>query len=303
MTENEAQQFEALRLEIAKLSERAQAYSAADGSALKAELASLKTEFGAFRDETRPYILYAKFGLGLLSLLIAVFGFLGYRGWDDIKKSADSRLQTVSDQTFEMAKGLVLSDTKRHSAALMYLTPAFARNHYDEQVTAALLYCLDQTGDYARGLEVVKELRSDPSKFLQFHEPVVYSNVGNILLYSSLDEHFRGDPQTPLHVPPDARAMYELSLAGTRPDNDYDRFYMLMDLGVYYFFADHDLKKSKEYLESAQKIVTDEQLDDATMAKWFSEPLLNAMRDSDRAQLDELTSIWPFKGDVPKRRK
>src|ERR1039458_3678511 len=225
------EQFAALKQQIEQLSKQL----------------DLQKDFAALRQQVELEVSHLKWIGATVALLIAFFGFFGVKAWRDVTDTARTALakqiSQMSEQAFDLAHGFVLADARRYREAIPYLTKCYERNHFDESVTSAFLDALCSDGDYSAALGIIEELKADPKRFRQITNPLLYNNIGRVLIFYGIDKPGLLD---------EAERMLTKSLGSFTPDS-YASKYPMFNLFRLYILTG-DSKRAAQYLAAAYRI-------------------------------------------------
>jgi tetratricopeptide (TPR) repeat protein len=179
--------------------------------------------------------------------LIAFLGFFGFKAWRDLTTTAESTLKAnvaeLSSQAFDLSRGFVLADARRYKEAIPFLTKCHQRSPFDQSVDSALIDALINDGDYETASSIVVELRSNDKEFHALANPLLFNNIGRVLLFSAIDH-----PE----VTDDAEKMFSKALMNSAP-GAYSTKYPFFNLFRLWILKG-DLQKASNYLSNAYQI-------------------------------------------------
>ena len=208
---------------------------------------AVQKEFAALREQVNIELSRLKWTGATFGLLIAFLGFFGIRAWKDLtegaQKELDTQVSSLSTEAFALSRGFVLADVRRYREAIPYLIQSYERNHYDETVDSTLLDAFISDNDYSSALNIVSELKKDEKRFRAITNPLLYNNIGRVLMFYAIDKPELLD---------EAEQMLQKSLRlfpADAPSSKYPKFNLFR-----LYVVKGDYKRAAQYLIGAYRI-------------------------------------------------
>jgi len=164
----------------------------------KLEIDSLKEQLKLSKSFSQLRIDYErKIGTGKLllwlvpavfSVILAAFGWAGYKKLSDFERRIESRLVRETESNIELSRAFTYLSARHFESAIDILNKAFERDPYDAAVLGGLFYAYDETENWEEAESKIERLEKDEKRLSRLNDPDVLNIIGALRVQEGVED-------------------------------------------------------------------------------------------------------------------